>query len=139
MSNDYERQRELTISKNKELLKGLSLLKAKGTAIQKRNHQSPPRRRKLESPVAPLRTSSRLAGQPKRSYVEEDDNNQPTPRKPPTRPPSPKVKTLTETEVHDIVQRWQWQSSAGLPAREADGMLHFDGFRDVFSPSIGLN
>lgn len=135
MSTEYERQRELTISKNNELLDRLSLLKARSPSVQYTSARHPLKRRKLEGHLPPLRTSSRLASRPQRSHIEEDENREPRITSSRLQSSASKVKSLTQVKVHDIVQQWEWKATAGLPTRHGDGALHFDGFNDV-TPSI---
>jgi hypothetical protein len=134
MSTEYERQRELTISKNKELLDRLSL-EARSPSRQYTSARRPPKRRKPEGHLPPLRTSSRLASRPQRSHIEEDENREPRITASRLQSSPSKVKSLTEVNVHDIVQQWEWQATSGLPTRDGDEALHFDGFNDV-TPSI---
>src|SRR5205085_2984571 len=93
MTTEYERQRLLNISKNKELLNGLALARPKEDGQSKATPSSrPTKRQKLEPPLA-TRVSARLSTQSKPSYKDNTPlpvassakiAKAPTPRKPST-------------------------------------------------------
>jgi hypothetical protein len=133
MTTEYERQRLLNISKNRELLNGLEMAKSKNKDNSQATSSSrPTKRQKLEPPPA-TRASARLSTQTKPSYRED---NSPLPALKLSRkkaPASPKPAALSEEEVLEIIQRWTWEATAPLPTRSDDGTLHFDDHLDVLS------
>jgi hypothetical protein len=138
MTTDYERERELRILKNRELLNGLSL--AKATRLQKSTVSTvsrPKNRRKVDS-LPPTRTSSRLSNQARPSYVYEDVIKE-SPAKRIRRGVSV-VTPSSETREQDIVERWSWQPTADVPTRDVTGTLSFNDYPDVHvSNSSKLN
>jgi hypothetical protein len=130
MSTEYERQRQLTILKNKDLLNGLSITKPSGKTDRKIAAHPPQKRRKVEGPV---RSSLRLANQPRPSHVNEDDNRERRRPTPAQSPHSTKAKSSMACGVRDMVKEWGWQGTAEFPTREETATLHFDGFNDVTS------
>ena len=136
MTTEYERQRLLNISKNKELLNGLVLPRSKEDGRLTATPSSrPTKRQKLEPPPA-TRVSARLSTQPKPSYKEDNTPlstvssslkiaKAPAPRKP---------STLSEEEAQEMIQRWIWEATAPLPTRSENGTLHFPDHLDVTSP-----
>jgi len=69
MATAYERLRELNISRNNELLDGLSLGQSKEKIGRK---ELPRKRRKIV--LAPTRPSTRLSSQPRPSYQDTVDD-----------------------------------------------------------------
>jgi hypothetical protein len=138
MTSEYEKQRQLNITKNKDLLNGLSLAKPEEEKIgATRSTARPLKRRKVE-PALPSRTSSRLSHQTKPSYVEEDLPKVRRVSIPKTNSTPSNPKELSETEVQEIVQRWAWQATAEPPTRDENSALHFNDHPDVPSTSLIL-
>jgi hypothetical protein len=130
MSTEYERQRQLTILKNKDLLNGFSVIKPSRKKDRKITAHPPQKRRNVEDPV---RSSLRLANQQRPSHVNHEDNRERRKLTPANSPHSTKKKSSMDCGVRDMVKKWGWQAAAELPTRDETGVLHFDGFNDVTS------
>ena len=131
MTSEYEKQRQLNITKNKALLNGLSLAKPEEEQIRSNRSTARPLKRQKVEAALPSRTSSRLSQQARPSYVDEHLPKVRSVSTPKTKfaPSNPKV--LTETEVQEIVQRWAWQATADPPTRDENSTLHFNDYPDV--------
>lgn len=132
MTSEYEKKRQLNISKNKELLNGLSLQKPRRPRDLTKAQTRPAKRQKLDPPV-PTRTSSRLSSQPKPTYVEEVLPQERATTIPKVRHIASEQKELTGNEVQAIIQRWTWETTTDPPTRDENGTLHFDDYPDVLS------
>lgn len=137
MTSEYEKQRELNISKNKELLNGLALSKPKEPPKVTKIETRPAKRQKLNPAVA-TRTSSRLSSQPKPTYVEDQFPKEQASPIVKTKRFASKQKELTEAEVQEVVQRWAWEAAADPPIVGENGTLHFNDHPDVLPPSVIL-
>lgn len=136
MSTEYERQRQLTILKNKDLLNGLSVTKPSKKKDRKITAHPPQKRRKVDDPV---RSSLRLANQQRPSHVNHEDNIEQHKPTPANSPNSTKKNPLMDCGVRNMVKQWGWQATAELPTRDETGVLHFDGFNDVTSSLFMLS
>jgi hypothetical protein len=131
MSTDYERQRQLTILKNQDLLNGLSVIKP--SRKKDRKITAHPPRQKLRNVDDPVRSSLRIANQQRPSHVNHEDNRERRKPTPANSPHSTGKKSLTDCGAHDMVKKWGWKATAELPTRDETGMLHFNGLNDVAS------
>ena len=132
MTTEYERQRLLNISKNKDLLNCLSLANPKADDRPATAPPSRPAKRQKRDPLPPTRASARLSTQPKPSYTEEHTTppaSLSVPRKEPT--PLPTPQPFSEEEVPQI---WTWAATAPPPDRSENGTLYFADQPEVVPP-----
>lgn len=138
MTTEYERQRLLNISKNKELLDDLALARPKEDGRFAATPSSRPTKRQKLEPLPATRVSARLSTQPKPSYTEDNTplttvaGSGGTAKAPAPRKPS----ALSEKEVQEMIQGWTWEATAPLPTRSENGTLHFPDHLDVTSPFL---
>ncbi|KAF3925257.1 hypothetical protein ABW20_dc0105804 [Dactylellina cionopaga] len=135
---DYESVRLENIKRNKELLKELEIDKPilqppQRTQANGSNTKPPTKRRRLESDIAPTRSSARISAIQRPSYTEESDAprlqpskasgrrkniDTPTSTSTPLQPPSP-------VSSEDITLKWTWTPTSLPPIRTSDGTIHF--------------
>lgn len=143
MTTEYERQRLLNISNNKELLNSLALAKPKPKRYGRPASGAPSRPAKRErlDPAPSTRASARLSTQPKPSYAEDNTPFQSLPiqRKKATTTAASRAPPLSEEEVQEIIQRWDWEATAPAPERSEIGTLHFSDHPDVSVPKFIVN
>ena len=145
--NDIESQREENIKRNQEQLRQLGIYLAPSASPRHVAKKPPAKKRKLQHPLAPSRSSARIASTPARhSYASEDeDEDRSQSRKQRSRPARKKTKVpLIKQEEAAIVPAkdtanlrtgWTaWEPTASLPSRDQESTFHFED-QPSFTPN----
>ncbi len=134
--NDIELQREVNIKKNQEQLRQLGIYLTplpSSHDIAKR----PPKKRKLDQPLPPSRSSARIASTTARpSYVSEDeyaDKRKPIKKGPKVAPKKAKepikqeaVAVVPAKDLESIRAGWTaWEPTASPPTRDQESTFYF--------------
>lgn len=142
--NDYESRRAQKIAQNQALLKELQLdhadanLKRESPITASSN--SSKRRKTVNPPKQPSRTSARIASTPIRPSYNEDDRNTSkdiiTQDKKLLKKLAQPAKSMKITQDLDELQlNWSgWKPTADQPTRDENGTFHFDDVPD-FTPN----
>ena len=145
--NDIEFQRQENIKRNQEQLRQLGIYLAPSTSTPHIEKRPPPKKRKLDHPLPPSRSSARIAATPaKPSYISEsEDEDGRQPRKKGPRAASKKTKevVLKQEEVAVVPVRdiesiragWTaWKVTASPPTRDQESTFHFQD-QPLFTPN----
>lgn len=141
--NEIESQREENIKRNQEQLRQLGIYLTPSASSRDATKRPPSKKRKLDNPLPPSRSSARIASTPIRpSYVSDDENEDK--RKPRGKsswvaPAKPKAKTkesMIKSEAVAIVPAkdielmragWTaWEPTAFPPTRDQESTFHFE-------------
>ena len=136
--NDIESQREENIKRNQEQLRQLGIYLAPSNSTRQIDKRPPPKKRKLNNPLPPSRSSARIASTPARpSYVSEDElEDERLPRKKGSRVATKKAKKIVvkqeetalapASDIQSIRAGWTaWKATASLPSRDQESTFHF--------------
>ena len=145
--NHIEAQREENIKRNQEQLKQLGIFLTPSNSTRHTDKKPPPKKRKLDYPLLPSRSSARIASTPaKPSYVSEDeDESERRPRKKGAKvaPKKAKEVVLKQEEaaivpvkdIESIRAAWTaWEVTASPPARDQESTFHFED-QPFFTPN----
>ena len=137
--NDIESQREENIKRNQEQLRQLGIYLDPSKSIRPVDKRPPLKKRKLDNPLPPSRSSARIASAPaKPSYVSEDDlEDERLPRKKGSRVAPKKAKNIVvkqeeialvpASDIESIRAGWTaWNATASPPSRDQESTFHFD-------------
>ena len=145
--NHIEAQREENIKRNQEQLRQLGIYLTPSNSTRHTEKKPPPKKRKLDHPLPPSRSSARIASTPaKPSYVSEDeDKPERRPRKKGAKvaPKKAKEVVLKQEEaaivpvkdIESIRAGWTaWEVTASTPARDQESTFHFED-QPSFTPN----
>ena len=145
--NHIEAQRQENIKRNQEQLKQLGIFLTPSNNTRHIEKKPPPKKRKLDHPLPPSRSSARIASAPaKPSYVSEDeDETERRPRKKGAKvaPKKAKEVVLKQEEaaivpvkdIESIRAGWTaWEVTASTPARDQESTFHFQD-QPSFTPN----
>lgn len=149
--NDIELQRAENIKRNEEQLKQLGIYLAPTASTRHVAKRPPPKKRKLQHPFSPSRSSARIASTPaKPSYVSEDDDDdnddatrktrKKDPRKAPKKAKVSVIKkedtaTVPVKDVESIRAGWTaWEPTASPPIRDDQSAFQFED-KPSFTPN----
>ena len=139
--NGIESQREDNIKRNQEQLRQLGIYLTPSAGSHHVAKKSPPKKRKLQHPLAPSRSSARIASTPMRQpYVsgDQDQDQNPSPsRQQSSRPIAKKMKapsnkrevvaTAPAKDIESLRIGWTaWEPTASLPSRDQESTFHFE-------------
>ena len=144
--NDIESQREVNIKRNQEQLRQLGIYLAPSSTRQVEK-RPPPKKRKLDHPLPPSRSSARIASTPaKPSYISDDDDEiERRPRKKGSRVVPKKTKQIVlkqeevaivpAQDIESIRVGWtSWKPTASPPVRDQESTFHFED-QPSFTPN----
>ena len=147
MNNDIEAQREENIKRNQEQLRQLGIYLTPSNSTRHTEKKPPPKKRKLDHPLPPSRSSARIASAPlKPSYLSDDeDEPERRPRKKGAKvaPRKAKEVVLKQEEaaivpvkdIESIRAGWTaWEVTASTPARDQESTFHFED-QPSFTPN----
>ena len=138
--DNIEAQREENIKRNQEQLRQLGIYLTPSNSTRHTEKKPPPKKRKLDHPLPPSRSSARIASTPaKPSYVsesEDEDGPERRPRKRGARVASKKAKEVVlkqeeaaivpVKDIESIRAGWTaWEVTASTPARDQESTFHF--------------
>lgn len=145
--NHIEVQRQENIKRNQEQLKQLGIFLTPSNSTRHTEKKPPPKKRKLDHPLPPTRSSARIASTPaKPSYISEDeDESERRPRKKGAKvaPKKAKEVVLKQEEaalvplkdIESIRAGWTaWEATASTPARDQESTFHFED-QPSFTPN----
>ena len=145
--NHIEAQREENIKRNQEQLRQLGIYLTPSNSTRHTEKKPTPKKRKLDHPLPPSRSSARIASTPaKPSYVSEDeDKPERRPRKKGAKvaPKKAKEVVLKQEEaaivpvkdIESIRAGWTaWEVTASTPARDQESTFHFED-QPSFTPN----
>ena len=147
MMNDIESQREENIKRNQEQLRQLGIFLPPSDSSRQIGKRAPLKKRKLDNPLPPSRSSARIASTPaKPSYVSEDElEEERLPRKKGSRIAPKKTKNIVvkreeialvpASDLESIRAGWTaWKATASPPSRDQESTFHFDD-QPTFKPN----
>lgn len=137
--NDIESQREENIKRNQDHLRQLGIYLTPSAGSRHVAKGPLPKKRKLQqSPLAPSRSSARIASTPVRpSYISENDDDTASrtrkkgPRGAPKKTTIPVIKKeataiVPTKDIESICAGWiAWEPTASLPTRDQESNFHF--------------
>ena len=145
--NHIEAQREENIKRNQEQLRQLGIYLTPSNSTRHTEKKPPPKRRKLDHPLPPSRSSARIASTPaKPSYVSEDeDEPERRPRKKGAKVAPKKAKELVlkqedaaivpVKDIESIRAGWTaWEVTASTLTRDQESTFHFED-QPSFTPN----
>ena len=145
--NNIEAQREENIKRNQEQLRQLGIYLTPSNSTRHTEKKPPPKKRKLDHPLPPSRSSARIASAPvKPSYLSDDeDEPERRPRKKGAKvaPRKAKEVVLKQEEaaivpvkdIESIRAGWTaWEVTASTPARDQESTFHFED-QPSFTPN----
>ena len=146
--NDIESQREENIKRNQEQLRQLGIFLTPAASSHHVPKGPPPKKPKLQHPLASTRSSARIASTPfkKNSYVSSDEDEDT--RRPPKKgsgamPKKTKalvikqeeVATVPAKDIESIRAGWTaWETTASPPTRDQQSTFHFED-QPSFTPN----
>ena len=145
--NNIEAQREENIKRNQEQLRQLGIYLTPSNSTRHTEKKPPLKKRKLDHPLPPSRSSARIASTPaKPSYISEDEGEpERRPRKKGAKvaPKKAKEVALKQEEaaivpvkdIQSIRAGWTaWEVTASTPARDQESTFHFQD-QPSFTPN----
>ena len=139
--NHIEAQREENIKRNQEQLRQLGIYLTPANSTRHTEKKPPPKKRKLDHPLPPSRSSARIASTPaKPSYISEDEDEDEPERRPRKKgaklaPKKAKEVALKQEEaaivpvkdIESIRAGWTaWEVTASTPVRDQESTFHFE-------------
>ena len=147
--NHIEAQREENIKRNQEQLRQLGIYLTPANSTRHTEKKPPPKKRKLDHPLPPSRSSARIASTPaKPSYLSEDEDEGEPERRPRKKgakvaPKKAKEVVLKQEaaaivpvkDIESIRAGWAaWEVTASTPARDQESTFHFED-QPSFTPN----
>ena len=145
--SDIEAQREENIKRNQEQLRQLGIYLTPSNSTRHAEKKPPTKKRKLDHPLPPSRSSARIASAPaKPSYVSEDEDEPERRRRKKgakVAPRKAKEVVLKQEEaaivpvkdIESIRTGWTaWEVTASTPARDQESTFHFED-QPSFTPN----
>ena len=143
----FESQREENIKRNKEQLRQLGIYLAPSIKTRPTDKRPQPKKRKIDHPLPPSRSSTRIASTvAKPSYVSEDEEvseRRQRRKGPRARPKKAKELAVKQAEVaivpakdiESIRAGWTaWKATASPPSRDQESTFHFED-QPSFTPN----
>lgn len=147
MIDDIEAQREENIKRNQDQLRQLGIYLTPSASSRDVTKRPSAKKRKVEHPLPPSRSSARIASAPPRpSYISEDDDEDTKQyrkkgqRKAPKKAKEPVVKQeamaiVPAKDIESIRAGWTaWEPNASPPIRDEESTFHFQG-QPSFTPN----
>ena len=147
MIDDIESQREENIKRNQDQLRQLGIYLTPSTSSRDVTKRPPAKKRKLDHPLPPSRSSARIASAPARpSYISEDEDEDAKQYRKKGRQIAPKkakqpvvkqeaMAIVPAKDIESIRAGWTaWQPNASPPTRDEDSIFHFQG-QASFTPN----